>query len=78
MHVLASTSTTVPAALIVPIVITVLVAVMIIAVVRGRVRRGDPVLVITYAEGSPYRQIVLEVDEPRLTAARLLNRLVAR
>ena len=42
------------------------------------VRRGDPVLVITCTEGSPYRQIVLEVDDARATAARLRSRLMAR
>jgi hypothetical protein len=115
---MASTSTTVPSAMIVPAVITVLVAVMIVAMVRGRVnvsltidadgihvrlpgshipgvitagaygtgdnrtfwdvRRDDPVLVITCTESSPYRQIVLEVDDARVTAARLRNRLMAR
>ena len=42
------------------------------------VRRADTVVAITCAEGSPYRQIVIEVDDPQATADRLRSQLVSR
>jgi hypothetical protein len=42
------------------------------------VRRADTVVTITCAEGSPYRQIVIEVDDPQATAARLRTQLAPR
>lgn len=42
------------------------------------VRRADTVVAITCVEGSPYRQIVIEVDDPHATADRLRTQLARR
>jgi hypothetical protein len=42
------------------------------------VRRADIVVAITCVDGAPYRQIVIEVDDPEMTAARLRTQLAPR